>query len=71
MNREGKPAQPYVAYVKLDNGAKIVVMAEGMASLFLGVPDAVRLTVTPENPKWWGKDSGVFVEEVLAWLLSR
>jgi hypothetical protein len=31
-------------------------MAVGMASLFLGVPDSVRL---------------VFMEEVLAWLLAR
>ena len=46
-------------------------MAEGMASLFLGVPDAVGLTVDPDHPKWWGKDSPVFMEEVLAWLLAR
>jgi hypothetical protein len=71
LDRKGHPAQPYAAYVKLDNGARIVVMAEGMASLFLGVPDAVRLTVDDTNPKWWGKDSYVFMEEVLTWLLSR
>ncbi len=40
--------------------------------LFLGVADAVRLTVDPDHPKWWGKDSPVFMEEeVLAWLLAR
>lgn len=71
LDRDGHPAQPYAAYVKLDNGGKVVVMAEGMASLFLGVPDAVRLTVDPANPKWWGKDSGAFMEEVLTWLVSR
>lgn len=71
LDRQGNPAQPYAAYVKLDNGARIVVMGEGMASLFLGVPDAVRLKVDPTNPKWWGKDSRAFMQEVLGWLLAR
>jgi hypothetical protein len=71
LDREGKPAQPSAAYAKLANGARIVVMGEGMASLFLGVPEGVRLTVEPGNPKWWGKDSLIFMEEVLSWLLAR
>jgi hypothetical protein len=70
LDRDGKPAQPYAAYVKLGSG-RIVVMGEGMASLFLGVPDAVRLTVEPDHSKWWGKDSRIFMEEVLTWLLAR
>jgi hypothetical protein len=71
LDRKGNPAQPYAAYTKLDSGARIVVMGEGMASLFLGVPDGVRLTVQPADPKWWGKDSLIFMEEVLSWLLAR
>jgi hypothetical protein len=71
LDREGNPAQPSAASVKLANGARIVVMGEGMASLFLGVPGAVRLTVDDANPKWWGKDSLIFMEEVLQWLLAR
>jgi hypothetical protein len=71
LDQEGFPAQPYAAYVKLDNGARIIAMGEGMASLFLGVPDAVRLTVQSENPKWWGKDSLIYMEEVLSWLMAR
>jgi hypothetical protein len=71
LGRKGNPAQPSAAYVKLDNGARIVVMGEGMASLFLGVPDGVRLTIQPANPKWWGKDSLIFMKEVLSWLLAR
>jgi hypothetical protein len=71
LDREGHLAQPYAAYTKLDSGARIVVMGEGMASLFLGVPDAVRLTVQPTDPKWWGKDSTIYMEEVLSWLLAR
>jgi hypothetical protein len=71
LDREGNPAQPSAASVKIANGARIVVMGEGMASLFLGVPGAVRLTVDDANPKWWGKDSLIFMEEVLQWLLAR
>jgi hypothetical protein len=71
LDRTGNPAQPSAAYVKLDNGARIVVMGEGMASLFLGVPEGVRLAVDPANPKWWGKDSMIYMEEVLTWLLAR
>ena len=71
LDREGKPAQPSAAYAKLENGARIVVMGEGMASLFLGVPDATRLAAQPPNPKWWGKDSTTFMQEVLDWLLAR
>jgi hypothetical protein len=71
LDREGNSAQPSAAYAKLANGARIVVMGEGMASLFLGVPEGVRLTVEPTNPKWWGKDSLIFMEEVLSWVLAR
>jgi hypothetical protein len=71
LDQQGNPAQPYASYSKLDNGARIVVMGEGMASLFLGVPEGVRLTVQPADPKWWGKDSLIFMEEVLSWLLAR
>ena len=71
LDRKGNPAQPFATYAKLDNGARIVVMGEGMASLFLGVPDGARLTIQPANPKWWGKDSLLFMEEVLSWLLAR
>jgi len=60
LDRNDNPAQPYAAYKKLDNGAHIVVMAEGMASLFLGSPDGVRLQedpVDPGNTNWWGRPS--------------
>ena len=68
LDRNGKPSQPYGAYVRLDNGGRIIVLAEGMASLFLGDPKGVRLTADANNPVYWGKDSVIFMEEVLAWL---
>ena len=71
LDKEGKLAQPFGAYSKLDNGARIVVLGEGMASLFLGVGEGVRLTGVPNSPtstKYWGKDSAIFMEELLGWL---
>jgi hypothetical protein len=71
LDREGKPSQPFGAYKRLQNGGRIVVLGEGMASLFLGDPNAVRLTGVPNDPTrttYWGKDSAIFMEEVLAWL---
>ncbi len=69
LDKEGKPAQPYGAYKRLDSGGRIVVLSEGMASLFLGDPNGVRLTRDPSGATvWWGKDSAIFIEEVLTWL---
>jgi hypothetical protein len=48
-----------------------VVLGEGMASLFLGDPNGVRLTGGPKDPTtttYWGKDSAIFMEELLTWL---
>ena len=42
-----------------------------MATLFLGTPYGIRLTGVPYDPTrtiYWGKDSRVFMEEVLAWV---
>ena len=62
LNREGQPEQPYAAYVKLDNGAKIVVMAEGMASPVPGSSRCGAPDGHTENPEWWGKNSGMFMD---------
>lgn len=69
LDKEGKPSHPFAAYTRVPNGGRIVVMGEGMASLFLGDPNAVRLSGSLTNlTPYWGKDSAVFMEEVLAWL---
>jgi hypothetical protein len=69
LDKEGSPSQPFGAYKRLDNGGRIVVLGEGMASLFLGHPNGVRLSGDPNNPTtYWGKDSAIFMEEVLTWL---
>lgn len=72
LDKAGKPAQAFAAWKKVDGGGKVIVMGEGMASLFLGTTEGERLTGIPHDPKgtvYWGKDSSIFMEEVLAWLV--
>jgi hypothetical protein len=72
LDKDGKPSQPFGAYTRVDNGGRIVVLGEGMASLFLGDPKAVRLSGGLNEPTtYWGKDSAIFMEEVLTWLMGR
>lgn len=74
LDREGKPREPFATYRQLEKGARIVVMSEAMASGYLGKPEGVRLTGVPRdaaNTTYWGKDSTIFMEEVLSWLLQR
>ena len=69
----GKPAQPFAAYAEV-GAARVVVMSDAMASLFMGKPEGVRLTGVPRDPSktvYWGKDAAPFMEEVLAWLIVR
>jgi hypothetical protein len=69
LDKEGNPAQPFGAYARLADGGRVIVLGEGMASLFLGDAQGVRLTGSlNEQTTYWGKDSAVFMEEVLLWL---
>jgi len=73
LDREGKAAQPFASYVEVGE-ARVVVMAEAMASAFMGKAEGVRLTGVPRDPQatvYWGKDSAPFMEEVVEWLLGR
>jgi hypothetical protein len=72
LDREGKPAQPFAAFAKVGN-ARIVVMSDAMASAFMGSPEGVRLSGVPRDPAntvYWGRDSAVYMEEVLTWLIA-
>lgn len=73
LDRDGKTAQPFAAHAKVGS-ARLVVMSDAMASAFMGKPEGVRLTGVPRDPAntvFWGKDSAIFMEEVLAWLTAR
>ncbi len=74
LDREGKQGQAFAAYQKVEGGGRVVAMGEGMASLFLGVANGERLTGVPRDAArttYWGKDSTVFMQEVIAWLIAR
>jgi uncharacterized damage-inducible protein DinB len=74
LDKDGKPAQPFAAWNQVDGGGRVIVMGEGMVTLFLGVPEGQRLTGKPREPQgttYWGKDSAVFMEEVFTWLAKR
>jgi hypothetical protein len=71
LDEEGKSAQPFGTYKGVDGGGRIVVLGEGMASMLMGDPAGIRLSGVPRDPKrttYWGKDSAIFMEEVLSWL---
>lgn len=71
LSSDGQPAKPFAAHHQLENGGRIIVLAEGMAANFYGSQNGTRLTGTnPQDTTYWGKDSVVFMEEVLAWLVK-
>jgi len=80
LDEKGKPAEVYGAYVELENGGRIVAIAEAMANLNVWRDKGKwsgkgkRLSGVPHNPAkttYWGKDSRLFMREVRDWLLKR
>jgi hypothetical protein len=72
LDRDGKPAQPFAAAATVGARGRVVVMGEGMASLLMGEPQGVRLSGVSRDASqttYWGKDSVVFMEELLTWLV--
>lgn len=59
------------AYVKLDNGGKLYVIGETMVGLLMGFPDGERNVHKMMQTRWWGKDSHLFMEELIMWALKK
>ena len=73
LDKDGKPAQVFAASTTVGKTGKVVVLSDAMATLFLGTPEGVRLTGVPRDPSrttYWGKDSAIFMEELLTWLIK-
>jgi hypothetical protein len=73
LDKDGKTAQPFAAFKKVKKGGRIIVLAEGMASMFLGKSEGQRLTgVVRDATKttYWGKDSKIFMEEIISFLIK-
>jgi len=61
----------HCAYVRTEKRGKIIVMSDAMAAIFMGRPDGIRLTGTkPADTRYWGKDSKIFMEEILSFFVS-
>ena len=73
LDKDGKPAQVYAASTTVGKTGKVVVLSDAMATLFLGTAEGVRHTGVPRDPSrttFWGKDSVIFMEELLTWLIK-
>ena len=74
LDAAGTPAEAFATYLKLPEGGRLVVMGEAMASILLGPLAGERLSGVPRdarNTVYWGKDSEIFMDEVIAWLVAR
>lgn len=72
LDEAGSVGQVFGAYTTVGSTGRVVVLSDAMATLFLGSPDGVRLSGVPRDPTrttYWGKDSRVFMEELLTWLV--
>ncbi len=61
----------HCAYEKLPGGGKLIVFSDAMVGLLLGRPDGERFHGTsPSDSKYWGKDSRIFMEEILSFFIK-
>ena len=71
LDKHGNAELPFASYKKLDSGGRIVVMGEGMPSIFLGTKEGKRLTGVDRDFRrttYFGKDSLPFMRDILFWL---
>jgi hypothetical protein len=62
----------HAAYTNLRRGGKLIVMSDGMAGLLMGMPNGERFSGTgPSDSKYWGKDSEIFMKEILKFLVQK
>lgn len=59
------------SFVRLDNGGKFYVAGETMAALLMGYPDGERNVHKKMQTRWWGKDSRIFMRELIDWALRK
>ena len=72
LDKDGKPALPYGASTIVGSTGRVAVLSDGMSTLLLGTSEGVRLTGVPRDPSrttYWGKDSAIFMQELLTWLV--
>jgi hypothetical protein len=61
----------HAAFVNVDGGGKLIVMSDAMAALLMGEPDGIRFSGTgPNDSKYWGNDSEIFMKEIIAFVAN-
>lgn len=58
------------SFVHLDNGGKLYVAGETMVALLMGYPDGERNVHKMMETRWWGKDSQLYMKELLEWAIN-
>ena len=61
----------HASYAVTPKGGKIYVIAETMVGLLMGYPDGERNVHKKMETRWWGKDSRLYMKELLIWTLKR
>lgn len=59
------------SFVRFDNGGKLYVAGETMVALLMGYPDGERNVHKMMESRWWGKDSRIYMKELLEWALKK
>ena len=60
----------HASYIKTENGGKLFVAGETMVALLMGLPDGERNVHNKMETKWWGKDSRLYMKELLSWSIK-
>lgn len=71
LDREGKQSLPFATTTQVKGGGRVIILGDAMVAGIMGTPDGVRLSGVPRNPAktvYWGKDSAMFMEEIIRWL---
>ena len=55
------------AYVETEGGGRLFVTGETMVGLLMGYPDGERNVHRRMDTRWWGKDSRLYMEELIVW----
>ncbi|TWT86221.1 motility-associated ABC transporter substrate-binding family protein [Neorhodopirellula pilleata] len=74
LDKNGERGQPFATSKDVAGGGRIIILGDGMAAGLMGTPDGQRLSGVSRDPTqttYWGKDSSVFLTEVIAWTLKN
>lgn len=74
LDKENEQGAVFASAVEVEDGGRLILLSDGMAAGLMGTAQGQRLTGVPRDPAqttYWGKDSKLFLSEVLAWLSRK